>query len=317
MKDISHNVGENTKVSRITENGPHASQSTTNTPGASNFVNNLKSSANLPGNLKVDEKKAEASSVNASMQSSEYKRPSGGSVPPIPPRPDLVPIPKPRKKTKSMADTVFEEKEEKCSDECQQEEVVTGDQDTPLIDFSSDCIATDAHKAGIRAQIEANSDDITRKDHSLKEKAAPEAYPLVDLSEEEMIVSPIAMEGKKKEEEEEEREHIYQEPFPIPIPDVIPYVDPERLRQPPPDNSPSYGRETDALIVRLQEEFPDLSRDDCYARLLHYNHDVERIMKILQVKHLGTVDEQAAQYHLNHCNWEVERALNYIFSKSE
>lgn len=130
-----------------------------------------------------------------------------------------------------------------------------------------------------------------------------------------LTTNTFASKGDQKQHQSIFHEQVSQVPKPI----KQTFDEPQRPHQPIPQAQVgnAYGKETDAMIAQLQKKFQDLSRDECYAKLLSYNCDIDLIIKILQVKSIAKVDEESARFHLKHCNWDVQRTLNYIFSKSE
>lgn len=77
-----------------------------------------------------------------------------------------------------------------------------------------------------------------------------------------------------------------------------------------------YGDEINDGIEKIHSQFPEISKDACYARILEYKGDIDQILKVLQVCTLTGMQDKEAQFHLGHCGWNVERTVNWILDKS-
>ena len=83
----------------------------------------------------------------------------------------------------------------------------------------------------------------------------------------------------------------------------------------------AYGEEIDAGIREIRQICgEELQRDWCYAALLQFQGDVDRVVRVIKVQKLSKLtgkSESFCERTLSHCSWDLDRAAVYIFENFE
>jgi len=83
----------------------------------------------------------------------------------------------------------------------------------------------------------------------------------------------------------------------------------------------AYGMEIDEGIREIRQICgEELQRDWCYAALLQFQGDVDRVVRVIKIQKLSKItgkSEHFCERTLSHCSWDLDRAAVYIFENFE
>ena len=88
----------------------------------------------------------------------------------------------------------------------------------------------------------------------------------------------------------------------------------------PQDTHPSLSEEQEDCVREVRAVWSAADIDWCCAALMGCHGDVARVVemaKVEQVQVITTQDKERCERTLKHCNWNVDRAVNWIFDSGE